>query len=214
MAMRIKQPFRNFFFFSLRFGRTWTKRYLTTSQTRVKRVSRNRLSRSLPLSFSSSSYFPSFSKQKSVLQTCFDLKLRFSMAFARALNQRCFMSLIAIMKPIFFSLFDYHYHRECSVRFSFAFFFSPTLSPFQSMPVNRSSRDCHKNSRRTPYKMVKVKRNGSCVTFRIPIVQWQSISHVCWELKVRFGSGGNLWFFRFCKTFPSHPLCPSTFRFK
>ena len=71
------------------FCRTWTKRYLITSQTRVKRVSRihhriilwsdsqkrilfglaarNRLSLSLPLSFSSSSYFLSFSKRKFLL---------------------------------------------------------------------------------------------------------------------------------------------------
>ena len=62
------------------FCRTWTKRYLITSQTRVKRVSRihhrtiqkilfglaarKRLSLSLPLSFSPSSYFLSFSIQK------------------------------------------------------------------------------------------------------------------------------------------------------
>ena len=73
-------------FFFLSFCRTWTKRYLITSQTRVKHISRihhrtiikiskkkdfsgwrpahNRLSLSLPLSFSSSSYFLSFSKQK------------------------------------------------------------------------------------------------------------------------------------------------------
>ena len=64
------------FFFFLWFCRTWTKRYLITSQTRVKRVSRihhrailiglaarNRLL----LSLSSSSYFLSFSIQKKVL---------------------------------------------------------------------------------------------------------------------------------------------------
>ena len=77
----------------LRFCRTWTKRYLITSQTRVKRVSRihhrtilirqnlqkrlfglaarNRLSLSLPLSFSPSSSFLSFSIQKwKVLDCC------------------------------------------------------------------------------------------------------------------------------------------------
>ena len=66
-----------FFLFFLRFCRTWTKRDLITSQTRVKRVSqiprkkgpfglaaRNLFSLSLPLSLSSSSHFLSFSKQK------------------------------------------------------------------------------------------------------------------------------------------------------
>ena len=66
----------SFLFLCVWFCRTWTKRYLITSQTRVKRVSRihhrtiliglaarNRLL----LSFSSSSYFLSFSIQKKVL---------------------------------------------------------------------------------------------------------------------------------------------------
>ena len=69
----VSNKFYIFFFFFLWFCRTWTKRYLITSQTRVKRVSRihhriiliglaarNRLL----LSFSSSSYFLSFSIQK------------------------------------------------------------------------------------------------------------------------------------------------------
>ena len=67
------------FFFFLWFCRTWTKRYLITSQTRVKRVSRihhrtiliglaarNRLL----LSFSSSSYSLSFSTQKKFYIAC------------------------------------------------------------------------------------------------------------------------------------------------
>ena len=68
-----------FYFFYLWFCRTWSKRYLITSQTRVKRVSRIHhrtiliglaVRNRLLLSFSSSSYFLSFSIQKKFYIAC------------------------------------------------------------------------------------------------------------------------------------------------